>query len=976
MQVIYTLGDLFLAESAPYRIGGNQPFLLDDPDSVWFVQEGKVEIFLVAVNQGVPDDTRYHVATVDEGGLFIGTAAGSGRDVQGLLAVAQPNTALVRLGLPRLRELAALPEWGASITDLLEGWLARLAESLTRGLFPPRTEVQLSAGEIALAEPRQKVGPLKGNLWVTFRRDQALFMGEESFGTAPEEVTFPLYSKTWLTARSQMSLKAQPLEDLILTDGAWEGLNLFYQMFFQVKFTSVRLEGYDGINRLRKRAEFDQALKHKTLRYLASVVEHRREGAETLAISADKDPLLEAIRQVGAYQGLTIIKPASFKPASRYRNYAAELAVIARASRFRTREVKLEGNWWQTDCGPLLAIQTEGKRPVALLPAGNRGYVLFNPQDGSRTKLTAPLAEGLEQSAHYFYRSFPDKAIGTRDLLKFGLRGTRSDRRMLIALAALAGILGLFTPILTGQVFDSFIPTGQSALIVQVGIVLVVVALSGAAMQITRSIAILRLETRLDFSVQAAIWDRLLSLPAPFFRQYSSGDLAARALGIENIRHLVSESVSTAVLNSIFSLFSLALLFTYNVGLALVALGLTFITLVVIIGISRWQLCFQRQQTEQTGRISGAVLQLISGVAKLRVAGAEVRAFASWARLFGEQRRLTFRARLISNFQLVFSAAWPAVTFLVIFAFFDLMTGHKMTTGNFLAFLTAFGQFFTAMIALAVALITVSAAIPLYERTRPILEALPEVDQAKLEPGELSGAIEINHLTFRYSPELPPVLNDISLTIGVGQMVALVGPSGSGKSSLVRLLLGFEAAESGSILFDNQDAASLDIQAVRRQLGVVIQNGRLMTGDIFSNIVGSMPYTVEQAWEAARMAGIEADIKDMPMGMYTLVSESGGNLSGGQRQRIMIARAIINKPRILLFDEATSALDNQTQTIVSRSLESLQATRIVIAHRLSTIVNADCIFVLSGGKIVQSGTYQELMAQPGPFQELARRQLV
>jgi ABC-type bacteriocin/lantibiotic exporter with double-glycine peptidase domain len=215
----------------------------------------------------------------------------------------------------------------------------------------------------------------------------------------------------------------------------------------------------------------------------------------------------------------------------------------------------------------------------------------------------------------------------------------------------------------------------------------------------------------------------------------------------------------------------------------------------------------------------------------------------------------------------------------------------------------------------------------------------------------------------------------VSLHIEPGEFIALVGPSGSGKSTLFRLLLGFETPEAGAIYFDGQDLTTLDIQEVRRQMGVVLQNGRLLTGTILENIIGSSLLTIAEAQEAARMSGLDEDIKRMPMGLHTLVTEGGGTLSGGQRQRLLIARAVVTKPRILFFDEATSALDNRTQAIVSESLERLQATRVVIAHRLSTIINADRIFVMEGGRLVQTGTYQELIDRPGPFLELAKRQM-
>jgi ABC-type bacteriocin/lantibiotic exporter with double-glycine peptidase domain len=264
--------------------------------------------------------------------------------------------------------------------------------------------------------------------------------------------------------------------------------------------------------------------------------------------------------------------------------------------------------------------------------------------------------------------------------------------------------------------------------------------------------------------------------------------------------------------------------------------------------------------------------------------------------------------------------------------------------------------------------------IPTWERAKPILDAVPEFDLDKPDPGELTGRIEVSHLTFRYTEDGPLILDDVSLEARPGQFIALVGPSGAGKSTLLRILLGFDLPDSSSVYYDRHDLATIDVTAVRRQIGVVLQSSRLTAGDIYTNIVGSGSYALEDAWDAARMAGFEDEIRAMPMGLHTVVSEGGGTLSGGQRQRLLIARALVTRPRVLLFDEATSALDNRAQQIVSESIDRLHATRIVIAHRLSTIRNADRIYVLDGGRVVQSGTFDELMAEPGLFADLAARQ--
>jgi NHLM bacteriocin system ABC transporter ATP-binding protein len=389
----------------------------------------------------------------------------------------------------------------------------------------------------------------------------------------------------------------------------------------------------------------------------------------------------------------------------------------------------------------------------------------------------------------------------------------------------------------------------------------------------------------------------------------------------------------------------------------------------------RRQMTYYRRLVYLQGKISGIVLQAIEGTAKFRAAAAEGRAFATWAAEFSQAKRVSYQARDISNNLQTFNAGYQVITTMAIFAVVILSGREGLTIGQFLAFNTAFIQFMMAVMTLSGAFLTVLNIIPMYERARPVLQAVPEVDELKEHPGELVGGIEIANVSFCYDEDGPVILKDVSLEIHPGEYVALVGSSGSGKSTLFRLLLGFEHPLSGSIYYDGRDLDRLDVREVRRQLGVVLQNGKVMAGDIFSNIVGSLPLTIDDAWRAAAMAGLAEDIRKLPMGMHTILSNGGGTLSGGQRQRLLIARAVVNRPRILFFDEATSALDNHTQAIVSQSLEDLQATRVVIAHRLSTIKGADKIFVLQNGRIAQQGTYDELINVEGLFADLAKRQM-
>ncbi len=654
------------------------------------------------------------------------------------------------------------------------------------------------------------------------------------------------------------------------------------------------------------------------------------------------------------------------------------IEAIAQLYHIRTRRVTLTNKWWHQDCGPLLAYNQEKNRPVALLPLTAAKYEIFDPIEYIYIPLNHKTAQELASVAYTFYRPLPDKKITAFDIFKFAFRGRYKDLLIVLNTGFLATILGMMTPLTTGIIIDKAIPDADKGLLIQIGLGLLAASFGVTIFQLTRSFATLRLKTLSTASTQAAVWDRLLKLKPDFFRQYSTGDLQNRVSAISQIRSLLNTTILTTIFTSLFSLLNLVLLFIYSLPLALIAVAVAVLTSIVTIGsgvLTRRKL---RPLEQMSGEIFGLTVQLIGGISKLRVAGAEERAFAYWAKKYSQQVRLMLSTQLIEDLANVFNTALPTVSSIFLFALTVYLiqepeTGLSM--GKFLAFNAAFGTFVSGVTSLSQTALSILEITILWERTQPIIESEPEVNLNKSDPGQLSGIIKLEHVSFRYRPDTPLIIDDITLEIEAGEFIAIVGPSGSGKSTIVRLLLGFETAVAGTIYYDGRDLSTLDVSAVRRQLGVVLQNVRLNSASIFENIACGALVTVDEAWEAAEMAGFAEDIEQMPMGMHTIVSEGGGNLSGGQRQRLLIARALVLKPRILIFDEATSALDNRTQGIVTESLEKLGVTRVVIAHRLSTIRHANRIYVLQAGKVLQSGSFAELAVQEGLFASLIARQM-
>ncbi|OPX92341.1 MAG: Toxin RTX-I translocation ATP-binding protein [Pelotomaculum sp. PtaB.Bin117] len=754
-------------------------------------------------------------------------------------------------------------------------------------------------------------------------------------------------------------------------EGSLTGLAEFHSRAVRAALDRRRGREQADNQRFHDKSKNDRRLMESALRRLLAAVQPGI--AAPVGEEFSGDDLLDACRLVGHSLKLKIVPP----PQDRKESSKDPLGDIAYASRVRLRKVLLKEEWWKQDNGPLLAYLEDDSRPVALIPLSPGLYEIHDPARQIKVRVDFETARQVKPFAFTFYRPFPDKAMKLSDVLVFGRENCwRQDFAMVSLMGILGGLLGIVVPVATGIVFDTVIPGGEKVQLIHVAFFLAASAVAAMFFQLIRSFAMQRILGKMDGSIQAAIWDRVLSLPVPFFRDYTSGELAMRAMAITQIRTIVSETMVATILTSIFSFFNLILLFYYNVKLAVLAVCLLALAIAVTYSLGRIMTGYERQVVDISNRISGLVLQFFGGVAKFRVAGAESRAFYQWSGEFSRQRKITFNKEIIGSWLETFNAVFPVAASMVIFYNVAASTASTLAPGQFIAFNAAFTSFFVAMIELSQILVEIFRVVPLFERAGPILEAMPEYDEAKVDPGELSGSIEVSHLNFRYKEDGPLILNDVSLHIKEGEYVGLVGTSGSGKSTLFRVVLGFEKPESGRIYYSGHDIEKVDIRELRRQLGVVLQNGKLLAGDIFTNIVGSNPnLTIDDAWETAKMVGLDRDIKEMPMGMHTILSEGATTLSGGQRQRLLIARAIVNRPKIIYFDEATSALDNKTQAIVSQSLDELKATRVVIAHRLSTIVNCDRIIVMDKGRIIEDGPYEELMNMNGVFADLARRQL-
>ena len=716
---------------------------------------------------------------------------------------------------------------------------------------------------------------------------------------------------------------------------------------------------------IRQRTENDQNVLEDSFFRMASVVmdkwDANRLEDERLIAKEAIDDILKFYHQ----------KPVEIPDTIRDVN--DQLEYVLRPTGLMTREVELEEGWQNDAYGPMLGYLKEAGTAVALLPGTIYGYYFKDPATGKRTRITRKTARLFSREALCFYQPLPMKKLGIPDLLKYMKNSITYGDLVVIVLATLAvQLVGMIEPRVYSLVTGKILQGHNMNLMAGIGVFLLTSAFAAQLIGLVRSLLMQRISIKTSQAVQASVMMRILSLPVSFFRRYSSGELSSRAGSVNSLCSMMLNNILSIGLSSLLSLLYVAQIFSFAPALVWPSLLIILATVVISLAVSLVQIGISRKRMKLSAEEQGMSYAVMNGIQKIRLSGSEKRVFARWGRLYAKGAQLEYNPPLFLKINTVITTAISLIGTIVLYY---LAIQTNVGVSQYYAFTAAYGRVMGAFSALAGIAVSVASIRPVLEMAEPILKAEPEVAADKQPVDRVTGHIEMSHVSFRYEENTPYVLNDLSLDIKAGEYVAIVGRTGCGKSTLVRLLLGFEKPEKGGIFYDRHDLNSIDPRSLRKHIGVVIQNGQLFQGDIFSNITISAPdLTLDEAWEAAEMAGIAQDIRDMPMGMQTLISEGQGGISGGQKQRLMIARAVAPKPSILIFDEATSALDNKTQKQVSGALDKLNCTRIVIAHRLSTIRNCDRILVMDKGTIIEEGTYDDLIAQNGHFAELVARQ--
>ena len=637
------------------------------------------------------------------------------------------------------------------------------------------------------------------------------------------------------------------------------------------------------------------------------------------------------------------------------------------------REVVLENGWHKDAMGVMITTIAIDGSIVTVLPGPFGGYIYSDAKSGKRVRITGKVEKNLGKEAYCFYKPLPERQLSLRDLLQY-MAGTLNgwDLASFALSALLITFVGMLMPQFNRLLMGTVVGHGSYQLLFAVISFMLFATIGNILLTIIRQLLLARINTKLNINTQAASMMRVLSLPTDFFKKYTSGELSEYLKYMNSLCSTLVNTILSTGVTSVFSLVYLTQVFTYAPSLVIPSLIVTISTALIGLIASLLQISINKESMRLSAKEKGLSLSLISGIQKIRLSGAENRVFAKWSDIYAREAALTYNKPVFIKLNTVITTAISLIGTIVMYY---LAVRSAVSVADYYAFNTAFGYISSAFSSLASIALSIATIKPSLDIIMPLMEAEPEQQDDKETVTSITGALEISHLSFRYSADSPLIIDDLNLISPARQYVAIVGRTGCGKSTLMRLLLGFEKPTKGAIFYDRKDTRHLDMRSVRRLIGTVMQDGRLFGGSIYENITISAPtLSMDEAWDAATIAGIAEDIRSMPMGMHTVLQEGGGGISGGQRQRLMIARAVAPKPRLLLLDEATSALDNITQKQVSEALDKMRCTRIVIAHRLSTIRHCDRILVLDNGKIVEDGTYEELVAKKGFFAELVERQ--
>ncbi|MCY4130306.1 MAG: ATP-binding cassette domain-containing protein [Gammaproteobacteria bacterium] len=968
------LAELATRIGEPVPCAGNLPVNLDDPDSIWFIDRGSVNLFLVEFKDGVEQAAPQHLVNREAGTLLPGVEPDAQDDdtTLSIIAKGSPGTILKRVPASSLSEIRP-----ADLAEQFDSWLVEITDTLSRYVSrQPRPTALAEAGRTRTYTPCI-LSVRRGVVWVSQPpQGGSLFMDmidptERAATNNVTEAAIPLTHASWLSLVEEATFTEISTESLVQQELFLPSLAAFHKIAFTLERLNRQLAVVDEANLERARTTSRRTAEKAARQRLFNIYDLPLDRAK----SFEDRVLGDALEIVGKHHGIKFKIPS--------RSGTAETPVslidVLDASGVRARRVKLnhDDNWWRGDSNAMLAFRREDNQPVVLLPSPIGRYREIDPVSKRTVRINADRASELMPDAWLFYPPLPSGDVESKDLLKIALHGSSADLVRLVLAGLPGGLIRLLPALTLGFVTNHIVAGGSAGVLYALAASLCGFALLGALLHMFQSTAMMRLEGRSASRLEAAFWDRLMRLPPSVLHRHPSGDLAMSGMTFQNLRDGMQGVVADSFLSMIFLLPVFGLIFFYDATLGLITLGFSLAALLVTLAMGMRQILPYGRMIAAVRRVSGRLFQIVGGISKLRVENAEGSAFDIWAQDYREQKRAELELGLLEGHAKAFGTTLPFLAAGVILYAVLVQADRDIPLGDFLVVYTVFLTFQYAISRLGESCGTVAGMLPAFQQMRPILSAIPESESEGDSVEYLSGDILFDHVSFRYDPEGPLILDDVTIRARPGEFVAIAGESGAGKSTLFRLALGLERPTAGALYYDGRDLRHLNLKQLRRKIGAVPQSVGLHPQDLWDNLVSHHESANnEEVWRAARIAEIEDEIKKMPMGMMTMVGTSGSVLSGGESQRITIARSVMGSPKIMLFDEATNWLDNENQSEVMKNLTTLTSTRLVIAHRLSTLEQADRIYVLQAGKVVQSGSFRDLMAVEGVFKDLVRRQIV
>lgn len=968
-----------ILKSEQIEVESNTRYYLKDNQYVWFLEEEVGDVYAFK-----PQDEKFlaiFVVEVEKGGILLASTMSQEEMEYSFFFLPTRKTTLRKVPLSELQSvLLQDKQANTHFAALLEHWVFKLltifpsipAEKEQTHYIRWDDELSVELGEkIALQrtlipEQKEKIG------WVELKQGKALFLSNPLF-PLPQEAYFPLSQSLWITCAEKSSFLVRSTENALATPAFWESMDIFHREVFRAILQNHKDDLEKILLNIQKKSELEEEIIETTFLRLGSILNKK---IKIYRVEIGNE-VFQALDVIGQEFGVDIKPPSSEGKLTP----DEEISEICSLSRLYFRKISLQEEWWKDAVQPILAFYGEKEKPVALIKRGLR-YEMLDPAEKIAHPLSDKIIQNLAKKGYVFYEEFPDKSIGLIDLFKTSFAFNTREFLTILLVAFAGGLVNLFLPFAMKELFDTLFLNADLKLLGQFTLGLLIVAFTSAIFSIIRNFSALRITGMSMNQLQSVLWGRLLELPASFFRKHSSGNLMNNMQAFRSMNSIFNTNFVKLILSVIYCCFYVFLMLIYSPILTFSGLAALFVAAAIYFFCTFFYIRLSKKSVLLANTIQGVVVQIISGIAKIRVAGAESRFFSLWGNLFSTKKKIDLKLQMLQALQSLVYRLYPMLMTALLFSIALIIfkkavlenVPAAMTLGDFVGFYSAYALFTLAALDIFQMVFTIAGIFPLWSLAKVIVEEPIERPFTKREIIKINGGIAIDNVSFAYEADGPIILKDVSIVANPGEIVGIVGPTGCGKSTLVRLLLGFESPLKGDVFYDDKSITNFDLRELRKQIGTVLQNAGVLQGSIYQNIVGSGSYTVEEIQRAIRLSGFEEDLEYLPMGLNTVLPMGGGVLSGGQRQRLFLARALVASPKILILDEATSALDNRTQDKVSANFDQINVTRLVIAHRLSTIRHADRIYVMDAGRIIETGTYNELVEKNGLFATMLRRQ--